>query len=61
MIDSPLLTIPEVAAALRCSESHVRRLIQEGKLATCDISTAGSTLSKTRVKRVALNQYIQHL
>jgi hypothetical protein len=44
-----LLTIPETAALLRCSENHVYNLIADGELATVDIARPGSRKPKTRV------------
>jgi excisionase family DNA binding protein len=44
-----LLTIPETAARLRCSDNHVYNLIADGVLSTVDIARPGSRKPKTRV------------
>jgi excisionase family DNA binding protein len=44
-----LLTIPETAARLRCSDNHVYNLIADGELTTVDIARRGSRKPKTRV------------
>lgn len=53
-----LLTIPETAAQLRVSRTTVYRLINEGHLATVDISRVpGHT--RTRVSRAAITRYVK--
>jgi excisionase family DNA binding protein len=44
-----LLTIPETAERLRCSDNHVYNLIADGALSTVDIARPGSRKPKTRV------------
>jgi excisionase family DNA binding protein len=44
-----LLTIKETAGRLRCSESHVYRLIATGKLRVTDVALPGSRRPKSRV------------
>jgi excisionase family DNA binding protein len=50
-----LLTIPQTAAVLRCSDNHVYNLIADGDLSAVDIARRGSRKPKTRVpQEVAL-------
>lgn len=46
---SRLLTIPETAQVMGCSENFVYTLIADGDLTTVDISRRGSRKAKTRV------------
>jgi hypothetical protein len=46
---SRLLTIPEFAALLGCSENHAYNLIADGEVTTVDIARPGSRKPKTRV------------
>ena len=57
--DTRLLTIPEAADRLSCSNPHVYRLIQRGALRAVDISTPDSKRSKTRVRSDDLQGYIE--
>jgi excisionase family DNA binding protein len=52
-----LLTIPEVAARLRCGKSSVYNLISIGELATTDIAIKGDR-PKTRVSEQAVEDFI---
>jgi excisionase family DNA binding protein len=54
-----LLTIPETADQLRCSENTVYRRIASGELEARDISRPGAKKSKTRVPRESLLAYLQ--
>lgn len=54
-----LLKIGEVAAALRCGETHVYRLIAAGELDTTDVAHPGSSKSKSRVPRESLHAYVR--
>lgn len=53
-----LLTIPEAAALLACSKTHVYDLIADGALPAVDISRPGAKRSKTRVTAAALESYV---
>ena len=53
------LTLQEVAAHLRCSEMHVRRLISSGELKHIDTASRGSKRTKLRVPREALAAYLR--
>lgn len=53
-----LLTIPEAAGRLRCSDDHVYRLIAGGQLPATDIRGPGARRPKTRVAEAALADYI---
>lgn len=44
-----LLTIPQTAALLGCSDNHIYNLIADGDLTTIDIARRGSKKPKTRV------------
>ena len=54
-----LLTIPETAERLRCSENHVYRLIAVGKIRTLDVAQPGARKPKTRVSEDDLAAYIK--
>jgi excisionase family DNA binding protein len=54
-----LLTIPEAGERLRCSESHVYRLIAVGKIRAIDVAQPGSRKPKTRVSESDLAAYIK--
>lgn len=54
---STLLTVPEAAEDLRCSEMSVYRLISAGSLPTVDIAT-GKERPRTRIPRKQLEEYI---
>lgn len=56
-----LLTIPETAGRLRCSDMHVYRLIATGKLRALDVSQPGSRRAKTRVSEADLAAYVAGL
>lgn len=53
-----LLTIPETAAVLRCSETHVYNLIADGALTTTDIARDGSRKPKTRVPEDVAREFL---
>lgn len=53
-----LLTIPETAERLRCSENHVYALIAAGRIRAVDVARPGSRQPKTRVSESALADYI---
>lgn len=53
-----LLTIPETATRLGCSDVHVYRLIASGDLAAVDIAQRAARKSKTRVRSDDLDAYI---
>ena len=53
-----LLTIPETALRLGCSDMHVYRLISSGELSAVDVSQRGSRRPKTRVRSDDLASYI---
>lgn len=52
-----LLTIPEVAAALRCGRTSVYELISAGELPATDVAVKGRP--KTRVTEAAVNAFIE--
>lgn len=54
-----LYTPAEAADRIRASESHVYRLIAEGKLRAVDIAQPGSRKPKTRVRSDDLDAYIE--
>jgi len=55
-----LLTVPEAAARLSCSRTHIYRLIAAGELRSVEIKASG-TRPKTRVREEDLEAYIdQH-
>lgn len=56
---SALLSIPEVAARLRCSRGHVYNLIAAGALRAVDITVRPKSRSKTRVLETDLDAYIK--
>jgi excisionase family DNA binding protein len=56
-----LLTPAEAGKLMSVSADHVYRLVAKGVLRAVDISMPGSTRSKTRIPREALEQYIQSL
>ena len=56
---SELLTIDEAAERLRCSKSHIYRLISSGSLGHVDISIPGSGKPKTRIRLRDLASFIQ--
>ena len=58
-VRAQLLTIPETAGRLRCSERHVYRLIATGKLRITDVSLPGARRPKTRVSEAELAAYIK--
>jgi excisionase family DNA binding protein len=53
MADVECLTVPEIAAALRCSERSVRRLVARGELPALRI---GPRI--TRVERAQLQTFV---
>jgi excisionase family DNA binding protein len=55
MTQPQLLTIPEAAAALRCSKRHVYDLVARGELRPVDI---GNGRSKTRIRPDDLAAYV---
>jgi excisionase family DNA binding protein len=55
-----LLSVPEAAARLACSRTHIYRLIAAGELRSVEIKASG-TRPKTRVREEDLEAYIdQH-
>jgi excisionase family DNA binding protein len=54
-----LLTPAEAAERIRASESHIYRLIADGKLRAVDIAQPGSRKAKTRVRSDDLDTYIE--
>jgi excisionase family DNA binding protein len=54
-----LHTPAEAADRIRASESHVYRLIADGKLRAVDIAQPGSRKPKTRVRSDDLDAYIE--
>lgn len=54
-----ILTIPETAERLHCSEQHVYRLIHAGELSSTDIAQPGSRKSKTRVLEASVAAFIR--
>jgi excisionase family DNA binding protein len=54
-----LLTIPEAAKRLRCSESHIYRLIANRELRAVDVSQPGARRAKTRISEADLARYIE--
>ena len=54
-----LLTPAEAAERIRASESHIYRLITDGKLRAVDIAQPGSKKQKTRVRSDDLDDYIE--
>jgi len=53
-----LHTIRGAAGLLKCSETHVYRLIAAGVLPAVDIAVPGARRSKTRVRDDALRAYV---
>lgn len=53
-----VLTIPEAARFLRCSEMHVYRLIAAGDLEITDISVSGSPSTKSRVRADSIADFL---
>ena len=54
-----LFTPAEAGERIRASESHVYRLIADGKLRAVDIAQPGSRKPKTRVRSDDLDAYIE--
>jgi excisionase family DNA binding protein len=54
-----LLTPSEAAERIRASESHIYRLIADGKLRAVNIAQPGSRKPKTRVRSDDLDTYIE--
>jgi len=54
-----VLTIPQVAERLGCSNPHVYRLINTGALPAVDIASPGSPRTKTRVRVDDLEGFLQ--
>ena len=54
-----LLTVDEAASVLRCSRTHVYRLIRGKHLRAVDISAPGSVRSKSRIRSDDLARYIE--
>jgi excisionase family DNA binding protein len=54
-----LYTPAEAGDRIRASESHVYRLIADGKLRSVDIAQPGSRKPKTRVRSDDLDAYIE--
>jgi excisionase family DNA binding protein len=50
-----LLTIPDVASALQCSQRHVYQLLSEGRIASVKVG------SLRRVAPAALDRYVESL
>lgn len=57
--DTPVLTVPETAAALRISKRTVYRLIECGDLPATDVACSTSTRSKTRIERAAIYAFLR--
>lgn len=53
-----LLTIPETAKRLRCSDNHVYRLIATGALRAVDVAVPGSGRPKSRIREADLAKYV---
>jgi excisionase family DNA binding protein len=53
-----LLTIPETAERLRCSDNHVYRLVSNGQLRAIDVAQPGAKRPKTRISEADLAAYI---
>ncbi|MBO0813670.1 MAG: helix-turn-helix domain-containing protein [Actinobacteria bacterium] len=53
-----LLTIPDTAERLRCSQRHVYRLIATGALRARDIALPGAPVPKTRISEADLAAYV---
>lgn len=51
-----LLTVPEVAAALRVSVEHVRRSIRRGDLPAMNLATSGRPMY--RISQSVLDRYL---
>lgn len=58
MANTLIHTIPEVAAILACSKTHVYALIDAGALHAIDIGTPGSPRSKKRVRHEDLVAFL---
>jgi excisionase family DNA binding protein len=54
-----LLSVPDAAELLGCSEMHVYRLVSTGELRAVDISRKGAGKSKTRIRSDDLDTYIE--
>lgn len=54
---SRLLTIPQTAEVMGCSENFVYTLIADGELTTVDIARRGSRKPKTRVPEDAAREF----
>lgn len=54
-----LLTIPQTAERLGCSENHVYRLIAAGALRAVDIALPGSRRAKTRIREDDYAAYVK--
>lgn len=54
-----LFTPAEAGDRIRASESHIYRLIADGKLRAVDIAQPGSRKPKTRVRSDDLEAYIE--
>lgn len=54
-----LLTIPDTAALLSCSKTHVYDLIADGALEAVDIARPGAKRPKTRITTTALQGYVE--
>ena len=54
-----LLTIPDAAERLGCSEMHIYRMVSSGELRAVDISQKGARKSKTRIRSDDLDAYIE--
>jgi excisionase family DNA binding protein len=57
-LELDLLTMQEAADVLRCSRTHVYRLVVTGQLTATDISTARSKRAKLRIRAVDLQNYL---
>lgn len=53
-----LLTIPQAAERLACSENHAYRLVASGELRAVDIAPRGSKRSKTRIREDDIAAYV---
>lgn len=54
-----LLTVPQAAELMSCSNSHIYNLINAHELATVDISVPKSTKLKRRIRVADLMDFIE--
>lgn len=58
-MSTALLRVPEVAARLGCSRTHVYELIAEGALDAVDIASPSATRPQTRVRESDLASFVE--